>query len=798
MHTIFTLYKSTLNPISKRFIDGKLQHPGTLKQGKAFKIKIKNVAELQEIVDGSSAINAFGFGTYEENVDAIKITCKGSEYQILERTKENFKYRDNPGFLLIDYDPVGTPLHRDQLLEAYQQAVPELEQAPTFWKTSSSSCINGSPIKGQHFLVSILDSKDIERLNTILFKRLWLSGHGYIFIDKAGRMHPRTIMDKAVNSPERLCFIKADVKEPDHQDIQTKIYNNSNKPIDTSSIPDLSTKEENDYNELVNAAKALSVKNADKQTEVWIDKQVKKGHSRKNVLKMRESEVLNQDFEILLSDGTNIFVSELLKNPEVYHGQRCYDPFEPEIYDYFSKVAYLDLISTAPRIFSHAHGGKNYNLEVYVEEKEIITIAKKSEKITRHDWPPGFVGVFAKEIWERMPWPHKEISIISARHVTRSLLGRKASFQASTLSQINILLADQGVGKDTPNKVLNDVIEQLIMNTSNDLLKCYRGSKGTYGVKALHVKLIRSPSMSVIIPEAGIASKSQSGDVWKVKQYIMQNIVKGSYSPYDVSDFADALPDVYGTTLSILEESTQTSYVHNFTQDSINSGDEARKFHHFATSEPCSKPRKLAYSPFSESIIDKLKMLVMEANRGENFEYQIDEESKFMGPSLKNVEFNNYVLFQPDDYTQKVFEEMVDKEYILRKKGNSISEAERSMFVREIAQVKSEALLYAYIESILNGTANIVNKIHIDYAISYVKECKRSMKANMGNTESSDSRLVQAIVEFMLEKLHTKGYKHKHNKQEQSHSLFKHSYLTFGTNQINTIASGMENHWKRR
>jgi len=793
-----TLYQSAHNPIAKKFRDGKLTHPSTLKNGRATRAEIKDIIELQEMIDGANSHNALGFGIHSHKEASVPISYKGAPNQYMERTKENFKYRDCSGFLLIDYDPNDKSLRRDELLEIYTQALPELADAPVLWKTSSSSCINDSPITGQHFIVAVSQMLDIPRLNNLLFKRLWLLGFGYIFVDKAGRMHPRTIMDKAVNSPERLCFIKADVIDPDKQDIQTKIYNNSKDPIDSSKIPDLSTREETEYSALVEKAKEDAKPESDKQTDKWVEKQIeKKKLSREQILKMRDDEILYQAFEVMLEDGTKISVKELLDDPDTYHGQRCYDPFEPEYQDYFNKVAYLDLVSVAPRIFSHAHGGRNYNLEVAIQSKVEIEITNTSDKLTNHEWPSSFVGELAREIWERMAWPNKEIAIISARHIIRSLIGRKASFESIPMTQINILLARQGVGKDTANKALNEIIEQLIAETSNDLLKCYRGSKGTYGVKAFHIKLMHAPSMSIIIPEAGIASKSTTGDVFKVKQYLMQNIAKSAYQPYDISDYADALPDVYGPTLSILEESTQTSYIHNFTIDSVHSGDEARKLHHFVDHKPNCMPTNLAHAPYSSRIINKLKLLIMEANRGEDFDYTPNEESKFDGPSLKVVNTENYVLFKCTPEARALLDQRIKDEFAMRSRDD-VPESEWTLAVRCTAQIKSESLLYAYVDKILNKKPSLITIEHMEEAQAYVEECKRSMECNMGVVDTQDSRLVQAILEFMIAKLGSKNYYKKHSKREHSYSLFKHSFIVFGTNPVTSIAAAMESPSKNK
>jgi hypothetical protein len=47
----------------------------------------------------------------------------------------------------------------------------------------------------------------LPELADVLFKRMWLGGHGYIVISRAGSMLVRSIFDASVFSPERLDFV---------------------------------------------------------------------------------------------------------------------------------------------------------------------------------------------------------------------------------------------------------------------------------------------------------------------------------------------------------------------------------------------------------------------------------------------------------------------------------------------------------------------------------------------------------------------------------------------------------------
>ncbi|MFZ4623945.1 MAG: hypothetical protein ACOYNF_06865, partial [Rhodoferax sp.] len=70
--------------------------------------------------------------------------------------------------------------------------------------------------------------------------------------------------------------------------------------------------------------------------------------------------VLMGDFELICSDGQVVTVSQLLDNPQRYHGTHYADPLDPDD-DHRVAVAFL-LNSGRPNIYSHRHGGMRYEL----------------------------------------------------------------------------------------------------------------------------------------------------------------------------------------------------------------------------------------------------------------------------------------------------------------------------------------------------------------------------------------------------------------------------------------------------
>lgn len=408
----FTIAKSK-NPISKKFsVDdesGELvkSDGGNLTLAEFFTQDKLGIEELHSFMESKGCddrtILIPGTTQYDKGLIITKGGIKKRENEditthMVARSKDYFEYRGGDGFILLDYDPSsdyhqndGEPLSKDELLNLIYEVIPEIKDAPHMWKTSSSSCIENTvtdeqyrSIRGQHIFVHIKDTLDIERIMAIFYKRFWLSGHGYVFIDKTGGMHDRTIIDKVVNSPEREIFLKADCMYPAFQTIQYDVFNDGNTALNTVSITDLTIEEEDRFKQLRDNAKD---KRAGLATSVR-DDYVNKNHERFGLSKSKLNncainKVLYSDNPIKMSTGVEITVHDLFNEPELYDGEYCHDPLEP---DYGGSVgsstkAWIDINNR--RIHSHAHGGITYDLE-HNERKGASEIALEVCDIKDH------------------------------------------------------------------------------------------------------------------------------------------------------------------------------------------------------------------------------------------------------------------------------------------------------------------------------------------------------------------------------------------------------------------------------
>lgn len=131
------------------------------------------------------------------------------------RTKEFFRYPDGWGVGMFDFDPKPGrgALSPAQLFDAVTAVWPEFADLPKVVTGSTSAYIfdaTGKQLTGRgsgfHAYFPFAPAAALPRLAGLLFRRLWLTGHGYIFISRDGKQLVRGIFDASVFSPERLDF----------------------------------------------------------------------------------------------------------------------------------------------------------------------------------------------------------------------------------------------------------------------------------------------------------------------------------------------------------------------------------------------------------------------------------------------------------------------------------------------------------------------------------------------------------------------------------------------------------------
>jgi hypothetical protein len=183
-------------------------------------LSIPHVRDLVGILTNIKNSQCLAYGVCRAQQEGKIVSSEKVKPGDITRTKDTFIYRPGqPAIVMLDYDgPPGRPiLTRDGWLALLYEACPGLAAVARIWRPSTTSYIydkTGRELRGltgQRLYFAVAEGADIPRFGEVLFKRLWLKGHGHIEISQAGSLLLRAPIDAAVFSPERLDFVSGSV-----------------------------------------------------------------------------------------------------------------------------------------------------------------------------------------------------------------------------------------------------------------------------------------------------------------------------------------------------------------------------------------------------------------------------------------------------------------------------------------------------------------------------------------------------------------------------------------------------------
>lgn len=432
--------------LSKRFslANGELQKlpGGNIKEAVVRRMTIGTPEHLTRLLNALTPFHALAWGVVEHAQARIvpqamldKVPpC--ADMPTIARTAENFTFAEGlPGVFMLDVDTPkdGTPpLTRRQALDLITQVCPAFVTAPIAVTDSASTHIvnseTGEVLKGAGGLriyAFVLDASDIPRAGLVLFKRLVLAGYVRIEISKAGTLLVRGPIDAAVWKGEHLDFAGgAYCQTPLEQHRPApEAFNNDAPFLNTrQALPDLSAAEEAEFQRIVNTAKAGMKPEADRVREAWLMGRTEAELNQRGLATSTHPEeartvldrlnraastnTLEKDFILYLKNGQSITVGELVADPEKFDGVRLADPLEPGCYNDW-RIAVALLKGGEPKIYSHAHGGQTYFLEVVsandfdavTDCEEVPGQASPREKLKALTVKKEYVAMLGKESW---------------------------------------------------------------------------------------------------------------------------------------------------------------------------------------------------------------------------------------------------------------------------------------------------------------------------------------------------------------------------------------------------------------
>ena len=381
--------------ISKAFTldrDGTLQkHPGgALTRGRVEVRTIEGLADLGAILSTLTPAQALTYGTPATSAAGIltreDFDKAGRPGGWTSRTNDAFRWPDGAGVLMLDHDPgkEREALDREALVATIREAAPGLADAALLWLPSASSCIwhGDNQLRGtagQRLWTVAADASDIPRAGRVLVDRLWLAGHGWFEVSKAGSLLERTLIDASVWQSSRLDFaggaqcgdgLEQRRGEPVRIEGAAEI-------IDTAAaLPDLTTAERTKLAEIKAAARAAIKGEAEAVRDGWINDRVdemtaKAGDDPEAIERAQTTARRALDHAVLAGDFIlhvevagrvePVTVGEVLDDRLRWHGLVCRDPIEPA-YDGNRLVGRLYLMQARPALHSFAHGGTTYRL----------------------------------------------------------------------------------------------------------------------------------------------------------------------------------------------------------------------------------------------------------------------------------------------------------------------------------------------------------------------------------------------------------------------------------------------------
>ena len=381
---LFTKITSRHGPLTKRFdlsSDGSLVKTANaqLSCGIYERIEIANLREFACELDKALPTQAFTYGVPYQESGTI-VSEKGLEHPTgaISRTRNNFGWAKGPGIVMLDND-CGCP--DDRSFDAFlREECSFLEEVDMLTRPSSSSFIQNTETKklltglsNQRSYMLVDDARQIPRIGSVIDTYLWAAGYGRYEISSAGTALRRNIIDTCVWQPERLDFVGGAVCS---KPLTQLSFHANFHPSDMPML--LSNQVQSPSKWLVDRAKTLQADTLEAikpqlqvAREAYLARKISEYKERglseessEHILRQAMDHFMLQgNFLLAMSDGTQVSVAEILANPTKYSGLRCCDPLEPD-YRNDKRIAVIVVNSgTAPYVYSHAHGGTRYRLQ---------------------------------------------------------------------------------------------------------------------------------------------------------------------------------------------------------------------------------------------------------------------------------------------------------------------------------------------------------------------------------------------------------------------------------------------------
>jgi hypothetical protein len=356
-------------------------------------VDVATAAALATLLKDCTAYQALALGTC--SVGHGKVVTSVNLVPVRDataRTKDNFRFSDAPGWALLDVDAkepsvIEKITRLGGVWPVLSAVYPPLAQAARARRASQSACVgvvgdDPPATLSEHIYILLRRGSDAVALVERLHQRLWLAGIGWVNVSKAGQLLERSLIDRAVASPERLIFEGPPVIDDDlclYIDKRRRAVT-ARDGIAIAPPPPLTEEAENRYEGLVKAAQDGLKQYAE---HVAYEYQRIRGADEATARAMAQGIGNNA---VMLSLGQRLYfkragtltVREALLDADRYIGQDCLDPVEPIRRDYCARFLRGKQDYTC-FVKSFAHGGQIYQLQYDIETAKRAILACPTE-----------------------------------------------------------------------------------------------------------------------------------------------------------------------------------------------------------------------------------------------------------------------------------------------------------------------------------------------------------------------------------------------------------------------------------
>ena len=350
---LFTLITSSTGPATKIFSllgDGAL-HKVSSGNIYAGEVRTMRVASLDTFIAIRAQLRpnqALVYGVCGKS--RAKLSTKDSPSvklgDAIARSQAHFRFHDGPSIFFADYDPQpGRRLLSWRDLDTiYCSVLPALAGTARAWVPSSSAYLyrrdDGAELIGSggwRLYCAVDNGRTIPDLMATIYQGLWAAGHGFVDYEIDGGRHEYALIDPCTAQPERLDFCAPPILRCGLVRKAPAPVMLDGAPMLRGIVPVMPMAEWRRSDPVRNAAWAAALPESKRRKAKFkgerIEGDVAAGVPRAKAERRWSAAVdggrLNDDFIVILTDGTQISVGELLADPQQWNLATCHDPMAP-------------------------------------------------------------------------------------------------------------------------------------------------------------------------------------------------------------------------------------------------------------------------------------------------------------------------------------------------------------------------------------------------------------------------------------------------------------------------------------